>query len=356
MAQRIQIPISFSYQTTVYVSSTSGSFTAESLAVVVPAASATCTVTNRATMNPQTVYAGLTGGSTVSPIITDSGGNVPGYVPEGSYTIAAAAGGSFGGATVNWEAVYGAGVGNIASGVVDVPQLTTAVQNLLVPPGAMFDFAGSSAPTGYLICDGSVVSQSTYANLYAAVGATWNTGGEGGGNFRLPDCRGAVTLGAGTAAWSTVRTLGKYGRPSGGTYLGEETHSLANTEMPYHNHTGTTNTVSTDHYHLVSGTTTASGSDHSHATYMYVGGSGTVDGYTGGPSFGATGTSYTGYGSGNATADHTHNFGVYSGYQSSLFGNYQHAHTVSYDGGSSGVVVPHNVMQPFAVVNKVIKI
>lgn len=67
------------------------------------------------------------------------------------------------------------------------------------PPGMMTMFAGSSAPTGWLFCDGSVLAQSgLYANLFAAIGSTWNIGGEGAGNFRLPNTAGLFPRGAGT--------------------------------------------------------------------------------------------------------------------------------------------------------------
>ena len=61
---------------------------------------------------------------------------------------------------------------------------------LLMPVGTMINFAGTSAPTGYLGCDGSEVSQSTYSDLFTAISTTWDTTGgaaaPAGGNFRLP--------------------------------------------------------------------------------------------------------------------------------------------------------------------------
>lgn len=64
------------------------------------------------------------------------------------------------------------------------------------PPGAMVyysgawkDNGGTSAPVpyGWLRCDGSVKNQSDYPALYAAIGSFFNTGGEAGGTFRLPN-------------------------------------------------------------------------------------------------------------------------------------------------------------------------
>jgi microcystin-dependent protein len=98
------------------------------------------------------------------------------------------------------------------------------------PSGSLTAFAGATAPTGWLICDGSVVSQTTYASLYAVVGSTYNTGGEGAGNFRLPNMKGRVIVGR-DASDSDFNVLGETG--------GAKTHTLTTTEMPSHIHTGT---------------------------------------------------------------------------------------------------------------------
>lgn len=200
--QRVQIPISFAYPSTVYASSTSASFTAESVTLMVPATGSTVTITNRDTLQPATVYAAITGASTISPVVTDSAGNVPGYVVEGSYTVTAAAAGSFSGASINWEAVRGDGVENIYAGAVNQATLGTDVTQQLVPTGTILDFAGNTAPTGFIFADGTVYAQATYPTLYGVIGTIWNTGGEGAGNFRVPDLRKRVSVGYGSAGGS----------------------------------------------------------------------------------------------------------------------------------------------------------
>jgi len=55
----------------------------------------------------------------------------------------------------------------------------------------------AAAPSGWLLCDGSEKSQSTYAALYAVLGSTYANGLETAGYFRLPDFRGARLVGAG---------------------------------------------------------------------------------------------------------------------------------------------------------------
>lgn len=63
--------------------------------------------------------------------------------------------------------------------------------------GIIFDYAGSSIPSGWLDCDGSAVSRTTYAALFTAIGTTWGVG-NGSTTFNLPDLRGRYTVGAGT--------------------------------------------------------------------------------------------------------------------------------------------------------------
>lgn len=65
----------------------------------------------------------------------------------------------------------------------------------IVPPGAVIPYAGSSAPDGWLLCDGRTVSRTTYAALFAVIGATYGAG-DGNTTFALPDLRGRVTAGA----------------------------------------------------------------------------------------------------------------------------------------------------------------
>ena len=67
----------------------------------------------------------------------------------------------------------------------------------LIPAGAEMGFAGSSVPSGWLAEDGSAVSRTTYAALFAAIGTTWGAG-DGSTTFNLPDSRGRVMVGAGT--------------------------------------------------------------------------------------------------------------------------------------------------------------
>lgn len=91
------------------------------------------------------------------------------------------------------------------------------------PAGIVMPFAGSTAPQGYLFCDGSAVSRTDYADLFAAIGTTYGAG-DGSSTFNLPDLSGRVVLGV-----SQSHALGTTG--------GEATHVLTEQELPAHSHT-----------------------------------------------------------------------------------------------------------------------
>jgi microcystin-dependent protein len=160
------------------------------------------------------VYNGTTGTSNVSIKTTGVGANSI-VLPRGYSSFIVSDG-----YTVSW-----ADNGNIAA---NVPQS--------VPAGVISPFGGTVAPSGYLPCDGSVVSQTTYAALYAAISTTWNTGGEGAGNFRLPDLSNMFLRGTGTSG------VGVYEADD----FKSHTHTPTVTD-PGHNHTtavlATTNSI-----------------------------------------------------------------------------------------------------------------
>lgn len=91
------------------------------------------------------------------------------------------------------------------------------------PAGIVMPFAGSVAPQGYLLCDGSAVSRTDYADLFTAIGTVYGAG-DGATTFNVPDLSGRVVLGV-----SQSHSLGTTG--------GEATHVLTEQEMPAHSHT-----------------------------------------------------------------------------------------------------------------------
>jgi microcystin-dependent protein len=82
---------------------------------------------------------------------------------------------------------------NYLSGVTS--SIQNQIDNLsIIPSGAVMPFAMNTAPSGWLKADGSSVSRSTYAALFAAIGTTFGAG-DGSTTFALPDMRGEFARG-----------------------------------------------------------------------------------------------------------------------------------------------------------------
>ena len=96
----------------------------------------------------------------------------------------------------------------------------------LIPAGVIWDFAGATPPTGWLLCDGSVVSRTTYAALFGVIGTTYGAG-DGSSTFNLPNLIGRVTAGAGSGA---------LGNRALGSAAGAAETRLSYANMPRHNH------------------------------------------------------------------------------------------------------------------------
>ena len=63
------------------------------------------------------------------------------------------------------------------------------LSNQTVPVGTIQSHSANTAPSGWLICDGSPISRTTYSDLYSIVGTTWGSG-DGSTTFTIPDFRG----------------------------------------------------------------------------------------------------------------------------------------------------------------------
>lgn len=97
----------------------------------------------------------------------------------------------------------------------------------VTPAGIVKGFAGTVVPTGWLNCDGAAVSRSGYSGLFAAIGTAWGVG-DGSTTFNVPDLRGRTLIGAGVGTGLSARTLA--------TLLGEERHALSVAELAAHSH------------------------------------------------------------------------------------------------------------------------
>ncbi len=87
--------------------------------------------------------------------------------------------------------------------------------------GSIMPYAGTAAPTGWMLCDGASLSTTTYAGLFAVIGYTY---GGASSNFNLPDLRDRMIVGKG----STFSSLGATG--------GAASKTLSTAEMPSHTH------------------------------------------------------------------------------------------------------------------------
>lgn len=82
----------------------------------------------------------------------------------------------------------------------------------LVPTGVILPFGGTSAPSGFLICDGSAVSRTTYANLFAVIGIRYGAG-DGSTTFNIPKLndgsfvRGVSSVSVGTKYTASLPAL-----------------------------------------------------------------------------------------------------------------------------------------------------
>lgn len=95
-----------------------------------------------------------------------------------------------------------------------------------MPAGSILPYAGSLPPAGWLPCDGSVVSRTEFAALFAVVGTTFGAG-DGSSTFQLPDLRGRSAVGRGVHA--DVDALGE----SEGLAVASRTPSHAHVVDPH---------------------------------------------------------------------------------------------------------------------------
>ena len=129
----------------------------------------------------------------------------------------------------------------IQDGAVTSAKLDAGAVSVLMPSGSLMPYAGSSAPTGYLLCDGAAISRTTYSALFALVGTTYGSG-DGSSTFNIPDLRGRVIagqddMGGSSANRLTNQTGGVDGDTLGGTG-GEEGQTLTTSQLASHSHFG----------------------------------------------------------------------------------------------------------------------
>ena len=107
--------------------------------------------------------------------------------------------------------------------------------DVILPPGVVFAFGGTAAPTGYLLCDGTAVSRTTYAALFTAIGVAHGSG-DGSTTFNLPDYRGRFIRGRDAGQGRDPDAAGRTTMASGGN-SGDNVGSLQGHAFQTHTHT-----------------------------------------------------------------------------------------------------------------------
>jgi len=115
-----------------------------------------------------------------------------------------------------------------------------------VPTGSVHMMATTTAPSGYLKCDGSAVSRTTYAALFTIIGTTWGAG-DGSSTFELPDLRGEFVRG-----WDDSR----------GVDSGRSFASSQGDNNKQHNHTASSTITDPGHFHYVANASAPNGSSN----------------------------------------------------------------------------------------------
>lgn len=88
--------------------------------------------------------------------------------------------------------------------------------------GEIIQYAGTSVPAGYMVCDGSAILRSEYSELFSIIGATYGAG-DGSTTFNLPDLSEKVCMGP-----SQSHALGSTG--------GTDSVTLSSVDIPSHSH------------------------------------------------------------------------------------------------------------------------
>lgn len=113
--------------------------------------------------------------------------------------------------------------------------------SLITPVGAVMGFAGNTPPSGWLVCDGSAVSRTTYANLFTYIGTLYGNG-DGATTFNLPNMDDRFPRGS-----SASRPVGTMEEDQ----IRSHSHTATTSDAGLHTHSGTTNSAGTHSHTLL---------------------------------------------------------------------------------------------------------
>ena len=253
------------------------------------------------------------------------------------------------GAIIALETKLGTGDSNATSGAVLVGTGsgtsawdTTPTFDGVSPTGAVVMWSGSSAPSGWLECDGSAVSRTTYSALFAVIGTRYGSG-DGSSTFNLPNPVDRVAMGIALSTTPTATTLSvssSLDSLSLGNQSANHSHTITSNsgnQSANHSHTITSNAGNNSANHSHSGTT-ANGGNHNHnLSNNTVGHSHSYTKPNGSSSNANTGTQ---------SANHKHNVSNHSGHTHTFnTGNQSanHSHTITSNAGNQSASHSHTI-------------
>jgi hypothetical protein len=140
---------------------------------------------------------------TGTPQLIHGTGNPEGlvYAPQGSVYMRRD------GIQTNGGVIYMKTTGiTLSTGWLDLPTASGATAAL--PTATINLYAGSTAPSGWLLCNGSAISRSVYSTLFGVISTAYGAG-DGSTTFNLPDLIGRVAVGLSASGPALINTLGK---------------------------------------------------------------------------------------------------------------------------------------------------
>lgn len=172
----------------------------------------------------------------------------------------------------------------IVDETITLAKLAAEVTAKIVPIGAVVSYPAATAPTGWLLCDGSQISRTTYADLYAVIGTAHGTG-DGSTTFHLPDYRGRFLRGRDGGAGRDPDAASRTAMNSGGS-TGDAVGSIQAEELKAHTH----NVTDAGHTHTAEVSTGSGGSTRFSSPSVTISG-GTSSSYSGPIASATTGVS-----------------------------------------------------------------
>lgn len=162
------------------------------------------------------------------------------------------------GTTTIYSLNYPQGTDLVTNGAAAIQTLAEQIGTNVPPTGSLLAYAGSTSPSGWLLCAGQAVSRTTYATLFGIIGTSYGVG-DGSTTFNVPDLRGRIPAGkddmGGSAASRLTSTTITGGATTLGNAGGAQTHTLTGAESGTTAHTHT----QAQHRHTFNYTSTTGG-------------------------------------------------------------------------------------------------